>query len=570
MRLVFCLLLCVVSIAAQNRDQKPADGPISVNLGDVYKKGNIKIEDADLTGLPSLPRGYSAIPKLAYRITTDEEAVGEYTVVFAVPSVTDEQTFNSLRVFHAEPDEFDPDSWVWVDRTASGPDAPAPDFSRKTITAFSKELETGVYVIGKLTEKITPSTAVADLEVVEQSEPAAVQMPANITLSMVVRNNGPQAATDVGLRQVLHRGVVVSVKASQGTCKPKPFTVFCKLGQLPVGSSATVTAVIDPGPDFAGGYDTEVEVAAKETDSNQANNQGMALAHALADPNLRPEVTLAGPIEGQVVEPGAKLVFTATASDPDGSITKVEFLDYDKNLGIGSTTDAKHFSLSSNQLANGFHFIYALATDNGGRQASSNVQHIFVNGPIKVRILEPKPEALIEPGSDLTITAEAIHPSGSIKTLEFFAVGISLGQAVPGPDNRFTIVVPKVPTVRWYIEAVATSDSGSVSKSAPHEVKISKRPNVRIVTPAEGTTLTGPVGIQLAIQRSDTYDPMERVELYANDKRIEEGPVMLVGKYIFTWEDVKPGTYTLKAIVINGIGVRGESPPVKITIKPDR
>ncbi len=569
MKLFFCLLFCVIPIAAQNRDQKSSDGPISVNLGDVYQKGNIKIEDADLTGLPSLPRGYSPVPKLAYRITTDAVAVGEYTVVFAVPSITDEQTFNNLRVFHAEPDEFDPDSHVWIDRTANGTGAPAPDFSRKTITAFSKELHTGIYVIGRLTEKITPSTAVVDIEVVDQPEPAAVQMPANITVSMVVRNNGPLAATDVGLRQVLHRGDVVSVKASQGTCKPKPFNVFCKLGQLAVGSSATVSVVINPGPDFGGQYFSEVEVAAKETDSNPNNNHGMAVAGTLADPNQRPEVTLEGPVE-QVVEQGAKIVFKATASDPDGSITKVEFLDWDKNLGIGSTTDAKHFSYGTNQLPNGFRVIHAVATDNGGRQTVSNVQHIFVNGPIKVRILEPKPDALIEPGSNLTLIAEAIHPSGSIKTVEFFAVGISLGEAAPGPDNRFTLVVPKVETVRWSIEAVATSDSGSVSKSPPLEVMISKRPSVRIVTPIEGKSVTGPVAIELAIEKSEMYDPMERVELYANGVRIEEGPVMLHGKYIFTWEDAKPGTYTLKAVVINGIGARGESSPVKITIKPGR
>jgi hypothetical protein len=78
------------------------------------------------------------------------------------------------------------------------------------------------------------------------------------------------------------------------------------------------------------------------------------------------------------------------------------------------------------------------------------------------------------------------------------------------------------------------------------------------------------VEIELAIERSETYDPMERVELYANGVRIDEGPVMIPGKYIFTWEDVKPGTYTLKAVAINGIGVRGESSPVKITIKPGR
>jgi hypothetical protein len=131
-------------------------------------------------------------------------------------------------------------------------------------------------------------------------------------------------------------------------------------------------------------------------------------------------------------------------------------------------------------------------------------------------------------------------------------------------------VVPKVQTVRWSIQAVATGDSGSVSKSPPLDVRISKLPKVRIVMPAAGTNLTGTVVIDLAIERSEMYDAMERIELYANGVCIEEGPVMIPGKYSFTWEDAKPGMYTLKAVVINGIGVRGESSPVKITIKPGR
>ena len=288
------LLLSGTTIFVQTRNQKSPDGPISVNLGEVFKKGNIKIENADVSSLPSLPRGYSAMPKMAYRITTDAEAVGPYTVVFGVPTVNDEEVFNSLRIFHAEPDEFDPDSSVWVDRTANGTDAPAPDFSRKTIAAYSDDLETGIYVIAKQTEKITPSKAVADLEIIAEPAPEVVQMPANVTLSMIVRNNGPQTATDVGLKQQISRGRVVSMKTSQGTCKLKQAWMYCKLGQLSVANSATVAVVIDPSPDFAGTYISSVEVSAKENDSDPNNNRGVASADTLGDPNVPPEVTLEG------------------------------------------------------------------------------------------------------------------------------------------------------------------------------------------------------------------------------------------------------------------------------------
>jgi hypothetical protein len=468
--ILFYLILSAASIT-QNRDQKSPDGPISVKLGDVFEQGKIKIEDADLTTLPSLPRGYSPVPRMAYRITTDAVAVGPYTVVFGVPSITDEETFNSLRTFHAEPDKFDPDSPVWVDRTAGA--AHAPDFSCKTITAYSDELGTGTYVIGRLTEKIAPNNSVADVEVVTPPAPDVVQMPANIALSMIVRNNGPQAATDVGLKQQLERGTVISMKASQGTCTSKPFNVYCKLGQLQAGNSARVVVVIDPSPDFLGQYRSDVEVAGKETDSNPENNRGVATADALGDPNRRPEVTLEDLLGkrkdiygAEIFEQGETLVFKAIANDPDGSIAKVEFLDNDQSLGIGSTTDGKHFSLSSNQLSNGRHVFNAIATDSGGRQTRSNARHIFINGPIKVQILSPEAKSDLTAGSDLILTAVATHPFGSIKVVEFFYNGgFSLGQATAVGNNRYTIKISSLVKATYSIEAIATDSAGLVSKS---------------------------------------------------------------------------------------------------------
>jgi len=469
------LFLCSVLITGQHRGEKSVDGPISVKLGDVFQKGSIKIEQADLATLPALPRGYSQIPKTAYRITTDAVAVGPYTVVFGLPSITDEETFNNLRVFHAEPDEFDPDTAVWVDRTARGTDAPAPDFSHKTIVAYSDELETGIYVIAKLAEKIAPSAAVADLAIVEQPASAVVQMPANITLSVMVKNNGPHTATDVGFRQQISRGPVISMKPSQGTCKSKPGWVYCKLGQLPAGAAATVSVKIDPGPDFAGTYFNTVEIAGKETDSNLDNNQGVARVDTLGDPNLPPEVTLDSPNTDQIFEQGAAVVLEATANDPDGSIAKIEFLDNDESLGIGATTDAKHFSLSSNQLRNGRHVLNAIATDSGGRRTRSNAQHVFVNGPIKVQIMKPNSDSELTAGSDLILTAIATNTFGSIRKVEFFYNGgFSLGQAITSGDNRYTIKISNLVKTYYSVHAVATDNAGLVSKSAELRFSVTK------------------------------------------------------------------------------------------------
>ena len=86
------------------------------------------------------------------------------------------------------------------------------------------------------------------------------------------------------------------------------------------------------------------------------------------DPNLPPEVKLQERPTDQLFEQGATVILKVTATDSDGSITKVEFLDNGQSLGIAATTDAQQFSLGISQLGNGRHILSAIATDNGRRK----------------------------------------------------------------------------------------------------------------------------------------------------------------------------------------------------------
>jgi hypothetical protein len=59
-----CLVLFGATIGTQSLAQQSTDGPVLVNLGDVFRKGSVKIEDAALTSLPPLPQGYAALSLL--------------------------------------------------------------------------------------------------------------------------------------------------------------------------------------------------------------------------------------------------------------------------------------------------------------------------------------------------------------------------------------------------------------------------------------------------------------------------------------------------------------------------
>jgi hypothetical protein len=395
-------------------------------------------------------------------------------------------------------------------------------------------------------------------------------MPGNATLAVTVKNNGPDVATNVGAMMDQSRvgGYLVSVSPSQGNCKATRKGVFCKLGQIAAGASLTIKVVFEPDASFSGEYESQIRVGGNEKDSNADNNVTTGSVLTLRDPNVPPEVTLETPGIEQLIEQGETLLLKATASDSDGSITKVEFFDFDRSLGIGSTTDAKYFTLKYHPLSNGKHHLFAVATDNGGRTTHSSPNAVFVNGPIKLRIVEPKMRAVIAPGSDFTVVAEATHPSGSIKNLQFmFTHGMLLGQAKQVQDNRFEFTVRAARKALYSIEAVATDDSGLISKSEPVHFAATIPPTVSIATPVEGASLIAPANVQLVLNYKSSQW-LSRVEIYANDQRIEGGSAPSAeGNYSFTWKPVKAGRYSLKAVVFDELGVRAESTSVNIVVK---
>ena len=81
-----------------------------------------------------------------------------------------------------------------------------------------------------------------------------------------------------------------------------------------------------------------------------------------------PVVALTAPLEGAVVAPGADLMLTAEASDPDGSVQQVAF--YVDGVMIGEASDAP-FSITWPAVSEGEHTVTAVATDDDGIAVSS-------------------------------------------------------------------------------------------------------------------------------------------------------------------------------------------------------
>jgi Bacterial Ig domain len=156
----------------------------------------------------------------------------------------------------------------------------------------------------------------------------------------------------------------------------------------------------------AGGYSLTV----KATDNAGAFTTSQAVSITV-NPNTAPTVSLTSPADGSSFNVPADVILAATASDSDGSITKVEF--FSNGVFVVRDTTAP-YSMKWHAPA-GNHEITAKATDNGGAVTTSSSVNIIV-----VAMTVP-PESLLCPNT-----------SSSTDYLQTFS---SLGQTINIPIN---------------------------------------------------------------------------------------------------------------------------------------
>ena len=98
--------------------------------------------------------------------------------------------------------------------------------------------------------------------------------------------------------------------------------------------------------------------------------------------NAAPTVTLTSPLDAAHITPPEVVAFTATATDDDGTIVKVEFLS--DNLVVGEATAAP-FAFNWSGAEAGRHDVSARATDNSGNATETD--------PVTISIAKPDPGA---------------------------------------------------------------------------------------------------------------------------------------------------------------------------------
>ncbi len=278
--------------------------------------------------------------------------------------------------------------------------------------------------------------------------------------------------------------------------------------------------------------------------------------------NARPTVTLIYPVSSQVFAANQPITITATASDSDGSVVKVDFyqgMPTGMTL-IGATTSAPYAATWANPPA-GLRVIRATVTDNLGA-TSDAFMTISVNALPTVTLTSPSAGSVGIAPASFTLSATAADGDGTIAKVEFLNGSTLIGTATTSP---YTFAWSGVGGGTYSLTAKATDNRGAVttSTSVPISVIANSAPTISLTSPTQNQSLRAPATITLAATASDPDNNLVKVEFFQNDTLIA---TVLSAPYTATWNNVGQGSYQITAVATDAAGAQTTSAPATLTV----
>jgi hypothetical protein len=212
--------------------------------------------------------------------------------------------------------------------------------------------------------------------------------------------------------------------------------------------------------------------------------------------NSPPTVSITSPSEGAAFTAPASVPVTANATDPDGTVSQVEF--FSNGLPVGTVTTAP-FALTLDNVAAGNYALTAKATDDAGASTTSAAVNIVVNQPTANN---PPTISIVSPATGLTLAAPASvnlsdrrgrrRVGQRSRVLQGYWPGDPPGTREPlGTVSiaPYTLTVNDLPAGFYHIVAEATDNQGAKTTSSEAVVTIHTPLKIESISHANGETV---------------------------------------------------------------------------------
>jgi len=319
----------------------------------------------------------------------------------------------------------------------------------------------------------------------------------------------------------------------------------------------------------AGSY--TITAVATDNDGAKTTSAVVSISVSNSTPTNRPpSISISSPASGTTYSAPATVTITANATDPDGTVSRVEFYSGSTKLGEKTSSPWSH---TWNNVQGGSYSLTAIATDNSGAKTTSAAVSITVNNstpvnqPPSVSILSPASGSTYTAPANLSIVASASDPDGTISKVEFFIGSTKLGEKTSSP---WSYTWNNVQAGSFSLTAIATDNSGAKTTSLAISITVNdpvpenQSPVITLSSPTKGKRYIKPANITID---ADTYDPdgtVIKVEFFNETKKLAE---VTTGPWSFTWKDVDEGIYYITAVATDNMNAATVSTPVEIAVE---
>ncbi len=269
---------------------------------------------------------------------------------------------------------------------------------------------------------------------------------------------------------------------------------------------------------------------------------GLTSVAGWAAPNKAPSVSLVSPVNGASFSSPANIVLTASATDANGTVARVDFYQGTTLLGTSSTSP---YTVTWSNVTGGTYSLTAVATDNLGASKTSTAVSITVTGA-KVLISTPANGSTLFGGSGGTTAVSGAFTGDSASTVLVDNGTSSRLATING--NTYQATLPVFAGMNTLTVSVARTDK--TSDTASVTVTGNDTPKIAFRSPASAI-FDAPANLLFDVDAVSPGSSIGKVEFYKNGvlaSTVNSPP------YQYTLLNALAQSYTVQAKATDSVG----------------